>query len=786
MQKNKRREQELFLENISRKVWMQLSYANAVEQSLYEGSLRHLILEEIDKKELQKLEDMAKTASADIDDMIADASSLGFEKTVKYLGKLKKKLPGNLSLVKLVLKGDAQEAAKEIGKVTSTTTTVNNIRDSFYDAVVLFGSELAKLPYAQDPESAASEAATAAAEESESGEVEVADGKTVSPEEATKQAVAAFKEQPIEDIASNKFMTWAKGIKFPDSGMLQKAAQNSYKEPPKPKGFLGKVASFFGFGDLTAEDFADDLMSAKLSDIIEKSKELSAKRAEAQKEEEAAQALAGELSDDVQALAQGDSSALAVAAGQGGSTGADTGGAATVQMTGVGSVPASALPQVMPGQRIDSPDDTKGKDMVSMDDLERKVTAPEDVAQMTDELAALINDDPKSDVVFFSEKEAEEAAEDQPPPLPDEEDKTKKEWVYKNPLSTMLFESSHRRTISEAIMYKDVEKAIVDQGVKQDKVEALAVNLADRLKNQYDVVITGMPTEDVQQASQAAAGQSDQLDKFLGYLEKRDTQAQQQFDRYMDDVGMSRKDTMEFTQAVADGNMKLAQRVAKDAGVSAQKAFDTAAEMGAEFELEIEDEEASASSTSSDEEASSSASSKEKSEEESQSAETSDTEETKEKKTRVSGPPTDKMKERGESVGVKAKEGESGQAYGARVRKEEEKQGKRVRKTKTTADKKSSEKTDTAQSSAKKSEKAKSSASKSGKKKVKARGRAAIAAAQGAGFGRFSTNENAYYRPATGKLTEALLGPNPGKKLPLKDDDDVSQRWRQLAGLEEK
>ena len=783
MQKNKRREQEIFLENISRKVWMQLSYANAVEQSLYEGSLRHLILEEIDKKELQKLEDMAKTAAADIDDMIADASSLGFEKTVKYLGKLKKKLPGNLSLVKLVLKGDAQEAAKEIGKVTSTTTTVNNIRDSFYDAVVLFGTELAKLPYAQDPESVSADAAAAAAEESESGEVEVADGKTVPPEEATQQAVAAFKEQPIEDIASNKFMTWAKGIKFPDSGMLQKAAQNSYKEPPKPKGFLGKVASFFGFGDLTAEDFADDLMKAKLSDIIEKSKELAAKRAEAQKEEEAAQALAGELAGDMQSLAQGDSSALAVAAGQGDSAGGATGGSASVQMAGVGAVPAAALPQVMPGQRIDSPDDTKGKEMVSMDDLERKVTAPEDVPQMTDELAALINDDPKSDVVFFSEEEAEEAVEE----APAEEDKTKKEWVYKSPLSTMLFESRSRRNLSEAIMYKDVQKAIIDQGVEEGKVEALAVNLADRLKNQYNVIITGMPTGDVQQASQAAAGQSDQLDKFLGYLEKRDAQAQQQFDRYMDDVGMSRKDTMEFTQAVADGNMKLAQRVAKDAGVSAQKAFDTAAEMGAEFEMEIEDEESAASSASSEEEATSKKSSKEKSDEESQTAETSDEEETKEKKKRVSGPPTSKMKERGEAVGVKPKKGESGQAYGARVRREEEKQGKRVRKTKTAASKKSSEKSSTEQSSAKKTEKSSSAAKKSGKKKVKARGRAAIAAAQAAGFGRFSTNENAYYKPGMGKLTEALLGPNnnSSQKLTTKDDD-VSQRWRQLAGLEEK
>ena len=48
-------DQEIFLENIARKVWLQLSYAHAVEESLLEGSVTHLIVEEIDKAELEKL-----------------------------------------------------------------------------------------------------------------------------------------------------------------------------------------------------------------------------------------------------------------------------------------------------------------------------------------------------------------------------------------------------------------------------------------------------------------------------------------------------------------------------------------------------------------------------------------------------------------------------------------------------------------------------------------------------------------------------------------------------------
>ena len=78
MHHKKLNDQEIFLENIARKVWLQLSYANAVEESLLEGSITHLIVEEIDKAELEKLESMGKEASQAIDDMIDDLAMAKF------------------------------------------------------------------------------------------------------------------------------------------------------------------------------------------------------------------------------------------------------------------------------------------------------------------------------------------------------------------------------------------------------------------------------------------------------------------------------------------------------------------------------------------------------------------------------------------------------------------------------------------------------------------------------------------------------------------------------------
>jgi len=758
---------EVFLENIARKVWAQLDYARAVETGLLEGSIGRVLVEKIDRKELEKLDQMSKAAGETIDELIVDVGELGFERTTKYLANLKKSLPGNLSLVKVALKGDPQESAKQIGKITTAITNINNVRDSFYDAIVLFGSELAKLPYSEDPLAAAEEAAEFWMKGTDTGTIEVDDkGTTLSPEEAVDQAVKAFKDFPIRDIASNKFMTWAKGIKFPDAGLLTKAAQNSFKEPKAPEGYLGKVAAFFKGQTLSSKEFANDLLDTSLEQIINKAKELEAKRAEAEAEKQQAQAAATAISTDLQALATGDATAVA-----GGSTVA--GASQTVNVPGVGTVPASptAVQQMTPGQRTDSADDLKGMELVSIGDLERKVTAPEDVAGMTPELAALINDDPKSKIVIFDPDEAEEVAQeaevDPGPPAeaptqkPQSGDVTEESWVHHHSLTDALFErkqikktagwvyqsSLQRVLLSEAIMFKDVEKSIKDQGVADDKVATLARDLATRLQNQYDVIITGIPSEDVKQAAQAAAGEADNLGTLLSYLEKRDAAAERQFDRYMDDVGMSRQQTINFTQAIADGNMQAAVDVAKEAGVNARAALDAAVEMSAEIEIEEEDVSTSASS----------------SEEKTGEAK---------KKRKKPGKPTQAMIDRAKKVGVEVKPTDNTDSLGDRVRRKERAEGRRP-----AAEKKPAKKKEPAAERQESSEEQTRTT-----RRVKRRGRAAT---QAPAFGTFTQQESVYYE--RGRLVEVLLGPTPQRSLlETHESSEEGVRWVELAGLKEK
>ena len=795
MQNKQLTEQELFLENIARKVWPQLSYANAVEKSLLETSITHLIVEEIDKGELETLEKMGKEAAQAVEDMIDDASSLGFDKTVKYLTGLQKEIPGTFNLVKMSLMGDSEKVAKEIGKVTTTTTKINNVRDSFYDAVVLLGSELAKLEFAREPEAAAEKAAAAAAEESESGEVEVGDGQTVSPEEAVEQAVSAFKNAPLGDIAKNKFMTWAKGIKFPDEGMLRKAAENSYKPAPEPEGFLGKVAGFFGFGTLSPGDFADDIMATNLDQLIAKAEELKSKQKEAESDEKATEAIADDIAGDLQALATGDADALATG-GDGGAGGA--GGQGQVQMPGVGPVPPQAIQQAVPGKKVSSPDDVEGKKMVPMPELEKKVTGPEDVSGMTDELAALINDDPKSEIVVFDPDAAEEAVEeagksqaeidtdageggipDEHGPKPgsgspegegsgeikvDEEGESKKkeEWVHRGALSNMLFESPRRKTrkstkwaykttlstslLGEAVMYKDLQKALEAQGVAAEEIEQSARDLAQRLENQYDIVISGLP--EAAKELQKASSSFDQ-EGLLDYLKSKDDSSEKMFDRFMSSQDLSRNQSMDLVKAVNDKNMDTLEKLSQETGKSVQALIDGTVELGSEWEETVEEKETS----SSEESSASAASGKE--------AEPS-------KKRDRTGPPSDKMKERGSGVDLKPNKGESGEAFGARVRKAEEKSGIRKKKAGTPKSK-------TASTASSETQQKSEESTKERKTTKRGRGRKP-------GFGSFAQQENVYYKP--GQLTEVLLGPDT-TFVEHEESTKETTRWLKLAGLEE-
>ena len=58
-----------FLEHIARKAWLNMNYANAVETSLSEGRLSHLILEKISKEEIKQLEDAAANAQKKLADL---------------------------------------------------------------------------------------------------------------------------------------------------------------------------------------------------------------------------------------------------------------------------------------------------------------------------------------------------------------------------------------------------------------------------------------------------------------------------------------------------------------------------------------------------------------------------------------------------------------------------------------------------------------------------------------------------------------------------------------------
>ena len=494
-----------FLENIARKAWLNMNYADAIELSLMEGELSHLIVEKIEQEEVEALEAAAGSAKERLEKAIADAEDLGFENTVKYLNDLAGDLPsGSLNLVNLIFKGDPKKAAKETGKITAVVNKIQAVEDSVKDAVVLFATQLRKLPYAQDPGKAAEEAAEAGAKDTESGEVEV-DGEAVGkPEEVAAEAEKAFKDVPIKDLASNKFMTWAKGIQFPDAGTLEKAAKDAYKPPPEPEGFLGKLGGFFGLGELGAGSFASDIMNASLAGLIAKADGWAA---DADKEPTP---VGADIGADLADLGKGDSSVVAGGGGKpDGGGGGGSGGSATttVNVPGVGAVPVN--PETTPGFDGDAAQAGEMK-AVPWTELEKTVTAPEDVEGITPELAALINDDPKSDILFFDPEEAKKAAEEAKK-AGEEPEKTTEGWVHTRSMKDWLFESSSRSSVrvrsnmwthktslskslfSEAIFYKDVAKALKAQGVEDDKLDDYARDLAKRLENQYDVVVKDVP-----------------------------------------------------------------------------------------------------------------------------------------------------------------------------------------------------------------------------------------------------------------------------------------------------
>ena len=721
MRDHDRRPEADFLESIARKAWLNLNYADAIEISLLEGRVSHLVLEEISSDDIKQLEKSAEDGKTRVEKAIADATEMGFNNTADYMEKLQGDLPSQLGLTMTTLRGDPKKSAEKIGKITDIINKIQRIEDSFRDAIVLFGTQLAKLPYAQDPEKAAAEAAAAASEESETGEVEV-DGEALgTPEEVASQAVTAFKDQSIRDLASNKFMTWVKGIEFPDLGTLEKAAKNAYKPAPEAKGFLGKLGALVGYGELGKGDFAEDLLGAPLSKIIAKAEEW---KAGAEKEPET---VGTEMADELQDLGQGDASVV------GGTAAATTPGgdaAVTIDVPGVGDVPAGPPPWPWAPGYDGPPEEAEKMDPIPWDELERTVTAPEDVEAITPDLAALINDDPKADVLFIDPEEAKKAAEEAEKAegegesatnKPEEEEARVEGWVHNAPLSNLLFEhhtpKNHKETwvcekpigktlFTEAIFFKDVAKALKAQGIEDDKLDDYARELAKRLENQYNVIIQDIPEEKKEVEEDVEAAEEIQqsgitMDDVKDLL-KQQGEASKEAMQMVKDI-LASKDESEVQRALAR---------ADEEGVNVSVALSA-----------IANSEAVAGSE----------------------AEATGGGKPKKKRDRTK-PPTDEIILRGDEVGLEPKEGETGEQFGKRVRKEEEKQGKRTKKPK--------------------------AKSKSGSKSSS---EASVEATITSG-----------YIHKLGTLTEVLIGPSLQTKTSLlvSEDEEQTDRWSKLAGLE--
>tara|TARA_Y100000310_G_scaffold344442_1_gene457229 strand:+ start:1547 stop:3808 length:2262 start_codon:yes stop_codon:yes gene_type:complete len=752
MRERDRRPDADFLESIARKAWLNLNYANAVDLSLLEGRVSPLIMEEISKEDIAKLEKAAEDGKKRVEKAIADAGEMGFANTSKYLEKLQGDLPGQLGLTVAILRGDPKKSAEKIGKITDIINKIQRVEDSFKDAIVLFGNQLSKLPYSQDPEKAAAEAAAAAAEESESGNVEV-DGEDLgTTEEVAAAAVTAFKDQSIKDLASNKFMTWVKGIEFPDLGTLEKAAKASYKPADEPKGFLGKLGALVGYGELGASAFAEDLLGAPLSKIIDKAEQWKT----AAKEEP--KTVGTGIADELQDLGQGDTSVVgggATGGGGGGGEGGPGGDATvTIDVPGVGDVPAGPPPWPFAPGYDGPPEEAEKMKPVPWDELERTVTAPEDVETITPQLAALINDDPKVDILFIDPEEAKKAAEEAKKKegeggtagsaggtagttSPSEDyargaedeggDMGESAWVHNQPLSNLLFERNtpkrdgetwvHKSSLkqalfTEAIFFKDVAKALKAQGIEDDKLDDYARDLAKRLENQYDVIIKDIPEEAEAPKEDVDAGVEIQqsgitMDDVKDLL-KQQGEASKEAMQMVKDI-LASKDESEVQRALAR---------AEEEGVNVSVAVSA-----------IANSEAVAGSE----------------------AEASGGGKPKKKRDRTK-PPTDKIKKRGEEVGLEPKEGETGEQFGGRVRKEEEKQGKRTKKPK-----------------------AKSSAGS------KSSSEASVEATITSG-----------YIHRLGTLTEVLIGSPLRVKSSLlvaeesvDEDENQTDRWSKLAGLED-
>ena len=393
-------ENQALYEEISRAVLTELDYAEVVDENLMSTRLRPLLLEELDTEKLKELEANADQAKADIEEFIGELGELGMSSTIEYLNTLKGKLPGTFGLVKMALFGDAEDAAKKIGEVTSVASKLQLAKDSVASAIELVGNELGGLPFADKKnwDTFIKEKAD------EDGNIDGPDGEKISVQEIAD----AIETESVGDILEKaaEMQEPLADFQFPTSEDVFNAAKSEYKPPSEdqPTGLWGKLMGAFGGKDLSGDDFATDIMAAPLGLLITQAKEMAALAAEAEKEQTETEAGMEEIEDDLAALGKGDDSAV------------DKSGAPSseVEIPGVGRVPLTAdtLRRIFPG--IDGmPDEVAGRKAEKIPDLSRTVVEPEGLpSEFADQLAQLINDDNKAPVTFANPEEAEKAAEE--------------------------------------------------------------------------------------------------------------------------------------------------------------------------------------------------------------------------------------------------------------------------------------------------------------------------------------------------------------------------------------
>jgi hypothetical protein len=502
----------------------------SLEESLNTGSLSSFLYEaEDEKKSLFDNEDSKNIGLAleSIDSTIEEVRSAvenaAAGKMTKTLGVIddmrgELKAVGKLDWMKLAYGG--QDALQDkLLKVNNTTADILAAIGMVADALVESGELMAN---AGIPEQFHEQTIQALADLHEehggipleqtagsSGPVDEQEGGTEEPPPSNPESGIPAENSPQAPGAKVKFSTPDEirkfvSKKFEVPGWFSQAWSGGLEAASDEAGdFMKKTGSLlkgvFGKKEkpkIPPEGFADDYMELTLAEALALAevaapwKELVTASSDTAGEA-GAEALAGAQTVPTGGLPQGGD-------GGGGGQGGDGAGPGR---SGGALPPGTERPTTRTGGGA------SGKDIATFEDLMTRATAPAVGKQDLDFakiMGALINKDPKSQIEFVDElpkeeeapKEEEEAPEGAPAP-DDARPRTTEAWVHNRSLSQWLFDTPEpqpsRSQLAEAIFYKDFEDELRDQGVTDEDMEDVATELADRLDNEYNIKIKGMP-----------------------------------------------------------------------------------------------------------------------------------------------------------------------------------------------------------------------------------------------------------------------------------------------------